>query len=99
MAYEIAALDASLAAAVGNDPSLVQELRTALIDGACHYADLLSRSRCDANWITTAHRLKGLAASFGAIPLIEAAELVLESAPGDPVALRRVSRAIQLIAA
>jgi len=99
MAYEIGALDASLAAAVGNDPSLVQELRSSLVEGAGHYADLLSRSRCDANWIMAAHRLKGLAASFGAIPLIEAADLVLESAPGDPVALRRVSRAIDMITA
>ena len=98
MAYEIGALDASLAAAVGDDPSLVRELRSALIDGACHYADLLSRSRCDANWIMAAHRLKGLAASFGAIPLIEAADLTLESAPGDPVALRRVRRAIEMLA-
>jgi HPt (histidine-containing phosphotransfer) domain-containing protein len=97
MAYEIGALDASLNAAVGNDPSLVDELRTALIDGACHYADLLSRSRCDANWILAAHRLKGLAASFGAVSLIEAADLALESAPGDPVALRRVIRAIEII--
>ena len=97
MAYEIGALDASLAAAVGDDPSLVSELRAALIDGACNYADLLSRSRCDANWITAAHRLKGLAASFGAINLIEAADLALESAPGDPVALRRVSRAIEFL--
>lgn len=97
MAYEIGALDASLAAAVGDDPSLVSELRSALIDGAGHYADLLARSRCDANWIMAAHRLKGLAASFGALPLIEAADLALESAPGDPVALRKVGQAIGML--
>jgi HPt (histidine-containing phosphotransfer) domain-containing protein len=99
MAYEIGAVDASLAAAVGNDPALVQELRSALVEGASHYADLLSRSRCDANWATAAHRLKGLAASFGAVPLIEAADLALDSAPGDPVALRRIARAIAVISA
>lgn len=99
MAYEIGAVDASLAAAVGNDPSLVQELRSALVEGARHYADLLARSRCDANWITAAHRLKGLAASFGAVPLIEAADLALDSAPGDPIALRRITRAIDVIMA
>lgn len=98
MAYEIGVLDASLAAAVGNDPSLVRELRAALIEGASHYADLLSRSRCDANWIMTAHRLKGLAASFGALQLIEAADLALQSAPGDPVALRAINRAVALLA-
>lgn len=99
MAYEIGALDASLAAAVGNDPSLVLELRSALVEGARHYGDLLARSRCDANWTTAAHRLKGLAASFGAITLIDAADLALRSAPGDPVALRRIQRAVDIIAA
>lgn len=98
MAYEIGVLDASLAAAVGNDPSLVRELRAALFEGASHYADLLSRSRCDANWIMTAHRLKGLAASFGALQLIEVADLALQSAPGDPVALRAINRAVALLA-
>lgn len=97
MAYEIGNLDASLAAAVGDDPTLVHELRAALIDGVSNYADLLARSRCDANWINAAYRLKGLAASFGALQLIEAADLALESAPGDPVALRRVNRAIGLL--
>lgn len=98
MAYEIGALDASLAAAVGDDPALVRELRGALVDGAATYCDLLARSRCDANWITVGHRLRGLAASFGAAHLMEAADLVLESAPGDPVALRRVNRAVELLA-
>lgn len=98
MAYEIGALDAALAAAVGDDPTLVRELRDALIEGASSYADLLSRARCDANWNTAAHRLKGLAASFGALQLMDAAEQALEGAPGDPVSLRRVNRAIELLA-
>lgn len=98
MIYEMGALDASLAAAVGDDPSLVRELRAALADGARNYADLLARSRCDANWISAAHRLKGLAASFGARQLIDVADLALQSAPGDPVALRRLGRAIEMLA-
>jgi HPt (histidine-containing phosphotransfer) domain-containing protein len=98
MAYEFGALDASLAAAVGDDPSLVKELRAALIDGACNYADLLARSRCDGNWQVAAHRLKGLAASFGAVELMQAADFALESAPGDPVAVRNVARAVEALA-
>ncbi|MFM2100219.1 MAG: hypothetical protein RLZZ366_1758 [Pseudomonadota bacterium] len=97
MAYEIGALDATLAAAVGDDAALVRELRAALIDGACQYADLLTRSRCDANWHVAAHRLKGLAASFGAMQLLKAADFALESAPGDPVALRCVTSAVALL--
>ena len=95
MAYEIGALDAALAAAVGDDPTLVLELRSALLLGARNYSDLLSRSRCDGNWLMAAHRLKGLAASFGALQLIEAADLALTSAPGDPVAIAAVRNAIQ----
>jgi HPt (histidine-containing phosphotransfer) domain-containing protein len=97
MAYEFSALDASLAAIVGDDPALAAELRTALADGARQYCDLLARSRCDANWEVAAHRLKGLAASFGAMDLLSSAEFALESAPGDPVALRRVGVSVALL--
>ena len=94
MAYDPGALDTVLAAAVGNDPSLIAELRAAFTDSALKQADLLSRARCDANWHMAAWRLKGLAASFGAIRLMEAAEHATTAAPGDPVAIRRVNTAI-----
>jgi HPt (histidine-containing phosphotransfer) domain-containing protein len=92
--HELGTIDASLAAAVGDDPLLVAELRLALIEGAKHHADLISRARCDANWVVAAHRLKGLAASFGAARLMDAADFALDTAPGDPVAIRRILRAI-----
>ena len=97
MAYDFGALEAAVAAAVGDDDALAQDLRAAFFDGARHHADLLSRSRCDANWEIAAHRLKGLAASFGAVSLMSAADFALESAPGDPVALRKVKSAITAI--
>lgn len=94
MAYDPGALNTALAAAVGDDPSLIAELRTAFMDSALRQADLLSRARCDANWQMAAWRLKGLAASFGAVRLMDAAEAAATSAPGDPVAVRRVNSAI-----
>ncbi len=94
MAFEFGTLETCLSAAVGDDQALQAELRAALRDGARHHADLLSRARCDANWNVSAHRLKGLAASFGAHDLMDAAGFALQSAPGDPVALRRVDRAV-----
>lgn len=94
MAYDPGALNTALAAAVGDDPSLIAELRTAFMDSALRQADLLSRARCDANWQMAAWRLKGLAASFGAVRLMNAAEAAAIAAPGDPVALRRVNSAI-----
>lgn len=98
MAYDPGALDAALAAAVGDDPTLMSELRDALVTSATKHAQQLSGARNDANWEIAACRLKGLAASFGAMQLMLAADEAVNAAPGDPVALRRVLRAIALIA-
>lgn len=94
MAYDPGALDTALAAVVGDDPSLIAELRAVFLESALRQADLLSRSRCDANWRMAAWRLKGLAASFGATGLMAAAEEAANAAPGDPVSVRRVNSAI-----
>jgi HPt (histidine-containing phosphotransfer) domain-containing protein len=97
MSYQFGSLDASMAAALGDDTALMVELRDALISNALEHADLLSRSRCDANWWLAAHRLKGLAASFGAADLAAAADDALVAVPGDPVALRGVRAAIEAL--
>ncbi len=97
MAYDFGALEALVIAAVGDDDALARDLRAAFFEGISHHADLLHRSRCDANWEIAAHRLKGLAASFGATGLMKAADFALESVPGDPVALRKVKSAIAAI--
>jgi len=94
MSYEPGAIEAALAAVVGDNPELAEELRRALIESAERYADLLSRARCDANWYAAAWRLKGVAACFGATVLLKAADEVIDAAPGDPATLRKVNRAI-----
>jgi len=94
MAYDPGALNASLAAAVGNDSALMAELRGAFIESAQRQFDLMSRARCDANWTVSANRLKSLAASFGASGLVALADEALEGAPGDPVALRKIAVSI-----
>lgn len=90
MAYEAGALDATLTAAAGNDPELFAELREAFAESVARQVDLLRRSRCDGNWQVAAMRLKGLAASFQAEPLIDLAEEALECAPGEPSVVRRM---------
>lgn len=90
MAYENGALDATLAAAAGDDAELARELRGAFMESAQRQLDLLRRSRCDGNWNVAAMRLKGLAASFHAEELLSAAETALNSAPGEPAALREI---------
>lgn len=94
MVYDPGALDASLAAAAGSDPVLMAELRADFLASAARQLDLLGRSRCDANWNYAASRLKGLAASFGALGMIELADEALGGAPGDPVILRKLAAAI-----
>ena len=94
MAYDPGALNASLAAAVGSDGELMAELRAAFIESAARQLDLMGRSRCDANWLISASRLKSIAASFGASGLIELADEALTGAPGDPAVLRKIAAAV-----
>lgn len=74
--------------------ALLAELRTALVESAERQLDLLRRARCDGNWQVAAMRLKGLAASFHAEDLLNAAEAALTAVPGEPGALREIERAI-----
>jgi hypothetical protein len=94
MSYSPGALGTSLAAAAGDDAALALELRSAFVSGAASLADLLARSRCDANWRTAAWRLHGLSASFGAVDLMALAADAAAGAPGDPLILRRIDEAV-----
>lgn len=90
MAYDNGALDATLAAAAGENAVLMRELRGAFLESAARQLDLLKRARCDGNWTVAAMRLKGLAASFHADELQAAAEHALNCAPGEPFAIREI---------
>lgn len=92
MAYESGALDATLAAAAGQDSALIAELRLAFAESAQKQIDLLKRARCDGNWHVAAMRLKGLAASFHAEDLLNLADEALACAPGEPVVVRKIER-------
>lgn len=92
MTHETGTLDATLCAAAGNDPAMLQELRDAFIQSVARQVDLLERSRCDGNWRIAAMRLKGLAASFHAGDLQALAEEALAGAPGEPGVVRSLKR-------
>jgi len=94
MAYESGSLDSNLLAAAGDDAALLNELRAAFLDSAQRHLDLLKRARCDGNWVVAAMRIKGLAASFHARDLMDAAETALASAPGEPMAIREIEETI-----
>jgi hypothetical protein len=89
--------DTALKAAAGDDSALIAELRSSFVESAKRQLSLLSRSRCDANWQYTSWRLKGLAASFGAVRLMALADEASEGAPGDPVVIRKLGLAISEI--
>lgn len=90
MVHESGALDATLAAAAGDDPTLLAELRAAFLESLERQIDLLGRARCDGNWNVAALRLRGLAASFHATRLIELADEAVAAAPGEPTVLRKL---------
>jgi len=92
MAYECGDLDATLAAAAGEDAVLFAELRLAFTESLARQIDLLRRSRCDGNWQVAALRLKGLAASFHVAVLVSLADLALDSAPGEPGVVRQLQQ-------
>lgn len=84
-----------LAVSLADDPGLFDAIRATVVTDVNMLVDLLNRSRCDANWMSAATRLRSLTASFGMEELREAAELALAYAPCDPVALRAVNRAAE----
>lgn len=94
MSADYGAFDTALKAAAGEDAALALELRSSFVESAKRQLNLLTRSRCDANWQYTSWRLKSLAASFGATKLIDIAEEASNGAPGDPVILRQLEAAI-----
>ncbi|HEX7875392.1 MAG TPA: Hpt domain-containing protein [Sphingobium sp.] len=98
MSYDPGALNAALAAAVGEDVALICDLRIAFIESAERQLDLLRRARCDANWELAAWRLKGLAASFGLTSLMALADEAAATVPGDPRILRQIRMTLDRLA-
>ncbi len=93
MAYDPGAIDAALAAAVGDEPALIAELRLAFVESAQRAFAALEAARTRDDWREAAARLKGLAASFGAVRLMalasEAADL-----PCDTAMLAKLRRSV-----
>lgn len=97
MAYDPGAIDATLAAAVGDEPELIAELRAAFVDSARRAMQSLESAAALEEWRAAALRLKGLAASFGAVRLLAIATEASESAPHSPDIMARIRRAIDRI--
>lgn len=94
MAYDPGALEAALAAAVGDEPSLIAELRVAFFESASVHVEVLRRATVLDDWRAATSRLHSLAASFGALRLMDAATEASRAARIDPAQLRKIERAI-----
>ncbi|HEX8446623.1 MAG TPA: Hpt domain-containing protein [Sphingomonas sp.] len=94
MAYDPGALEAALSAALGDDPALILEMQTAFLDSATAHVAALERAQLATEWTQAAWRLRGLAASFGAIELMHAADWAGEAPPRDGAALAAVRAAV-----
>ena len=95
MAYDPGAIDATLAAAVGDEPALIAELREAFLDGVKRCLETMKSSDTPDSWTAAALRLKGLAASFGAVRLMALAGEAASGQAHDGAVLRRLHRAIE----
>lgn len=94
MAYDPGAIDAALSAAVGDEPGLVAELRLAFTDSATRALAALEKAADRGEWQEAASRMRGLAASFGAVRLMALAAEAADIEPGDPTMLGRLRRAV-----
>ena len=94
MAYDPGAIDATLAAAVGDEPVLIAELREAFLESAKRALATLESAGDAESWCAAAWRMKGLAASFGAIRLMALAEEGVAVTLRDPAYLRRMRQAV-----
>ena len=94
MAYDPGAIEATLAAAVGDDPGLIADLRVAFLDSAERAIAALDAAANRDEWSAAAWRLKGLAASFGAVRLMALAKEAGDAAAPDPELLQKLRRMV-----
>ncbi|WP_404339351.1 Hpt domain-containing protein [Sphingomonas sp. MMS12-HWE2-04] len=95
MAYDPGAIDATLAAAVGDEPALIVELREAFLESVKRCLESMKSARTADDWTSGALRLKGLAASFGAVRLLALAGEAAVGQAQDAALLRQLHRAIE----
>lgn len=95
MAFDPGAISSNLAAAVGDEPMLIAELKLAFAESAERILAALQGAEDRDSWTAAASRLKGLTASFGAVSLMALAEQALAAGRPDPVVLRKIRNAIR----
>lgn len=90
-------LEAALAAVVGNEPTLIAELRQAFFASANAHTSTLAAAKSPTEWRAAANRLHSLAASFGALRLVNVAREALRTSENDAAMVRKIKRTISAL--
>lgn len=98
MAYQNTHLEAIITAAIGDDPSLMRDLRQAFMGSAEEHFTALSQADSIHAWQMAAWRFKGLCATFGVQALADIAAEATEAPQCDPEMLGRIRAALSELA-
>lgn len=98
MSFEPGQLNQALLAAVGDSPELIAELRAAFVQSLERQLQVLATAPTADVWVDAAHRLRGLAASFGADEVMDAAAHAVHCRPGDRATLASLETACRALA-
>ncbi|MFV0921068.1 Hpt domain-containing protein [Sphingomonas parapaucimobilis] len=90
MTYEHGTIDSTLAAVAGDEPAVIQELRHAFVEGVTRAMEAMHMAEDASEWREAALRLKGLAASVNALPLMTLAAQAAELESPDAQLLDRI---------
>ncbi len=93
MSRPTGSLTDAIAAAVGDSPILIEELRHAFVEALERQLAALEKATTAEAWANAAHRLRGLAASFGADSVMDAAADAVHCRPGDRQVIARIRKA------
>ena len=90
MTYEHGTIDSTLAAMAGDEPAVIQDLRRAFVDGMTRAMEAMHVADDAREWREAALRMKGLAASVNALPLMTLAAQAAEREGSDAQLLDRI---------
>lgn len=94
MTYEHGTIDSALAAVAGDEPAVIQDLRRAFVEGVTRTVEIMHQAQTGQEWHEAALRLKGLAASVNALPLMTLAAQAAERDGRDAALLDQIGKLI-----
>lgn len=94
MTYEHGTIDSALAAVAGDEPAVIQDLRQAFVEGVTRALEAMHLAEDGQEWREAALRLKGLAASVNALPLMTLAAQAPDHDVRDPALLDRIGEVV-----